>query len=102
MAKRNNKIMINDSDKNQITTATQTFFADKIIGMSCSVGVSKITLGNEVSPGNYMPTLDLAMPTISLIEGLRGIQKSLNENKEVTLELVKQLDDLKEQLLRGF
>jgi hypothetical protein len=91
----------NTSDDKKIDAPTQSFYADRIIGMALGVAVSKLILGNETSPGNpgnCTPTLTLVMPTVSLMDALNSLQKSFDENAEGKQKLIEQLDSLRERL----
>ncbi|MEI6707409.1 MAG: hypothetical protein WCK96_09780 [Methylococcales bacterium] len=85
-------------DDKKIDVQTQSVYADRIIGMALGLGVSKLILGNEISHGNYAPTLTLVMPTLSLMDALNGLQKSFDENTESKQKLIEQLDALRERL----
>lgn len=76
---------------------TQSFYADKIIGMGLGVSVSKLILGNEVSPGNHTPTLNLIMPTTALLDALNSLQKTIHEDDGYKALLLEQIDKIKEQ-----
>lgn len=77
--------------------SVQSIYADKIIGMGLGVSVSKLILGNEVSPGNYTPTLNLIMPTTALIDALNSLQKTIHEDEGYKAVLLEQIDKIKEQ-----
>jgi hypothetical protein len=83
----------------QIDELTQYIYADRIVGMGLGLEVSRLILGNEVSPGNYKPMFVLVMPTLPLMDALKSLQKSFDENAEAKQELIKQIDSIKERLL---
>jgi hypothetical protein len=76
---------------------TQSFYADRVIGIGLGVAVSKLMLGNEVAPGQYIQTLNLIMPTSSLIDALDSLQKSIHEDETNKTTLLAQIDSLKKQ-----
>lgn len=81
---------------------TKTIYADRIFGFGIGPGVTKLNLGLEGSkPNSIIPTINLVLPTHSLIESLQFIMKAIKENEELREGFFKQVDAFRENIKSG-
>lgn len=77
--------------------STQLIYADRIVGFALGPAVSKLTLGMEVGPTVFNPTVTLVIPTSSLLDTMAFFEKTIHDNEALKAELTKGLDAIKEQ-----
>lgn len=79
-------------------TLPQMIYADRVINAGFGAAVSRLTLAMETDPSTFTPTVTIIMPTVGLLEMLKGVAGVLQENTEVKDGILKGLDSLREQI----
>lgn len=77
----------------------QIIYADRVIEVGVSPGVSRLTLGLESGPNKFTSVARLIMPTSALFEAVAVISQTAIANKDVRNNLIKGLDDFKNKLM---
>ena len=75
----------------------QIMYADRIVGFAVGPAVSKLTLGMELTPTTYAPTVTLVIPTLSLIESIDFIQKTIRGSEAIKADLNAGINLIREQ-----
>ena len=98
------KKLANDNDapfSKIVDSEVRSIYADKIVGVAWGIGVSKITLAQEVNETTAKPILNVAMPTLALIEAVEFILDSLRENENLRHGLLEGLDKFRAKITQG-
>lgn len=91
------KKVIPETQEEKIDEPTQIIYVDKLTKLGFGASTAKLVFSNITSAGENIPSLTLVMPTISLIEALNNLQKSIHEDEENKATLLEQIDVLKEK-----
>lgn len=81
-----------------VASQMQVIYADRILNAGFGPVVSRLTLGIEVGNNVFAPFATLVVPTISLMEAMEAIHKSVIENTEMKSVIFDGLDKVKAQL----
>ena len=81
-------------------TVIPLFYADRVLNFGIGSGISRLTIGNEVSKNNYVVTAQIVLPTDAFFDAIDTIYGNIENNAELKAGLIQALDKLKGRIER--